>query len=580
MASTSGASLAHRSVSNIRAGGVRSPGGSGAGAAGPSSPHTPLRTISSTFGSPSSLRAEEDTIIIELGARKVQVGFAGDPVPKAVVTFGPEQQRRVGDFRAWQPGGHADDDWRKRGDSAWGRDHELWQLDVRGLDLGLVEDKLERGLREAFSKYLLMDSRPRKMTLVLPPALPLPLLSTTLDTLFNRFQSPLISLTSSAVMCVVGAGTRSALIVDFGWAETVVTSVYEYREVHCSRSVRGGRMLMDRVHRLFAGALGHEGGPPTKEDAKAKPQSRHLSFEECEEIATRMLWCKTTASSSGRPGASSLPTVAEQDEDQAASSEQSAPAIAQIPLKSTTPPTTITLSYDQLTEPCESTFFEAQYSATSWDDHELPISLLIYHHLLHLPMDVRAICMSRLIFTGGCANVLGLRKRIFNEVSQLIETRGWDPVQGKGVEQLRANTKLQRRGSRPAGDGPTPVPEMTSEDGPAVQPPWPPNPLAEFNNLEQEVQRYRETAPLRVRGQLRAVESLGAWSGASLLTQLKVPAIATIDRELWLQHGAAGASRPSDVDFKTQQRQSLGAGGLMRSAAAGTNWTLGAWGSS
>src|SRR3569833_291399 len=138
----------HRTVSSIRTGGSHSP----AAQSGPSSPHSPLRTASSVFGSPSSLRADADTIIIELGARKLRVGFAGDAVHKATVDFGPEQQRRVGDLRAWQAG--YQDDWRKRAaGTAWGSDYELWRFDVRGQDLGLVGDKIERGLRDAFAKW-------------------------------------------------------------------------------------------------------------------------------------------------------------------------------------------------------------------------------------------------------------------------------------------------------------------------------------------------------------------------------------------------------------------------------------------
>lgn len=79
------------------------------------------------------------------------MGFSGDPVPRGTVSFGPDQQRRTGDFRAWQA--DYDDDWRKRlTGEQWGRDHELWDLDVRDVDLGLVGDKLERALREAFTK--------------------------------------------------------------------------------------------------------------------------------------------------------------------------------------------------------------------------------------------------------------------------------------------------------------------------------------------------------------------------------------------------------------------------------------------
>ena len=162
------ASLPHRTVSSIRAGGGGGGGsgsgsGAGAGAGGgsyrdaPATPHTPTRPSvpSIAFGSPSSLRAEDDLIVIELGARKLRVGFAGDPAPKRVASPGPEQQRRVGDFRAWAPDYR--DDWRARSAAAaapWGSDYELWQLDVRGQDLGLVGDKLERELRDGFTKYV------------------------------------------------------------------------------------------------------------------------------------------------------------------------------------------------------------------------------------------------------------------------------------------------------------------------------------------------------------------------------------------------------------------------------------------
>ena len=137
-------SLAHRTLSNIRSGAAPSP-------SGPSSPHTPLRTVHSSFGSPSSLRADDDIIVIEFGAKRIRVGFAGDPAPRGYVSFGPGEQRRVGDFRAWQA--DYQDDWRKRSTGKeWGQDHELWKLDVRELDLALIGDKVERGLREVFTK--------------------------------------------------------------------------------------------------------------------------------------------------------------------------------------------------------------------------------------------------------------------------------------------------------------------------------------------------------------------------------------------------------------------------------------------
>jgi hypothetical protein len=82
------------------------------------------------------------------------VGFAGDSAPRGVVWFGPEQQRRIGDFRDWQT--DYQQDWRsKAAGGNWGRDYELWRPDVRGLDLGQVGDKVEKAVREAYTKWVL-----------------------------------------------------------------------------------------------------------------------------------------------------------------------------------------------------------------------------------------------------------------------------------------------------------------------------------------------------------------------------------------------------------------------------------------
>jgi hypothetical protein len=72
-------------------------------------------------------------------------------VPKAVVDFGPEEQRRAGDYRKWQTG--YEKEWRMRVQGKeWGEAYELWKMDLRNVDLGLVGDKIERAAREAFTK--------------------------------------------------------------------------------------------------------------------------------------------------------------------------------------------------------------------------------------------------------------------------------------------------------------------------------------------------------------------------------------------------------------------------------------------
>lgn len=604
MATSGAASLPHRAVSSIRGGAA--PSGDAASSSNPRTPIRSIPSIPSQFNSPSSLRAEDDVLILEFGSRKLRAGFAGDAVPKALVAFSPGQARRVGDLRAWEVG-HVDD-W-PRGQK-WGEDHELWRNDVRGLDLGLVGDRMERGLREAFNKcgetpyaylsviespwlivglrrYLLIDSRPRRMVAVLPSGTPLPLLATALDTLFNRFHAPAVSLLSSPVACAISAGVRSALVIDMGWSETVVTGVYEYREVHSNRSVRAGKLLVHNTHKLLATALGK--APPPEDDGAEKNAEHVVSFEECEDIVNRLVWCKHSRGplSSSQPPQEGLPTVTEQDESEPSNPPSGgSPPKTTVPLKSADPPKRLDLTYDQLASPSEDTFFASDQPQHTFDDEELPIPLLIYRSLLKLPMDVRALCMARIIFTGGCSSVLGLRGRIFDEVNHLIESHGWDPVQGKGVEAYKTNPKL-RRGSKQAGDGgPTDAGGNGDSGGGGgggggheVDGMWVDAPQQErepeVDPIDDQLRKGRQEKP-RLQGELRPIECLGPWSGASLLNLLKIPALATVERETWREHGIVGASRPSEVDHKVAQRQSMGAGGLMRNTNA--NWTLGVWG--
>lgn len=139
MASSSGPTLAHTRVTSIRSAPSQAQ-------AITSTPHTPPRTMTSTYGSPSTIRADDDIIIIELGSRFIRAGFAGDSLPKATLACGPEEQRRVGDFRAW------DRPRRAERNSVWAEAYEIWRSDIRELDLGLFQDKLDRLLREAFTK--------------------------------------------------------------------------------------------------------------------------------------------------------------------------------------------------------------------------------------------------------------------------------------------------------------------------------------------------------------------------------------------------------------------------------------------
>lgn len=367
-------------------------------------------------------------------------------------------------------------------------------------------------------------------------------------------------------MTIVAAGLRSALVIDMGWAETVVTSVYEYREVKSTRTTRGGRTLLDALYKTIHALI-----PGTDSDIEKKV----ISFEECEDIMCRLMWCKSSSFKSPQRQSTQLETVDEQDEIEA---EAGAPSgMASIPISSTDRPSTVEVPFEKLAEVCDETLFDPSGARATFDDEDLPIHQLVYQHLLHLPIDVRAICMPRIIFTGGCSNILGIRQRTIDDVSAIIDNRGWEPVFGRVVDQLRKTTKLNRQSSDSSPSDGSISPSETDQEkdkdnrGPADARP-------EHDPIGAKVARQRDASPL-LQGKIRVVHSLGAWVGGSLLCHLKVPAMAMVDREAWLQQGASGASRPSEVDAKVQQRQSVTAGGHVRGGGQHHgNWTLGTWG--
>src|ERR1035437_1228994 len=98
------------------------------------------------------------------------------------------------------------------------------------------------------------------------------------------------------------------------------------------------------------------------------------------------------------------------------SGDPDAGSMVSIPLSSINPPESLLLPFSKLAEPCESALFAAGVLPEDLDDEELPLHLLVYRSLLQLPVDVRSICMSRIVFTGGGSVIPGLRKRILDEV--------------------------------------------------------------------------------------------------------------------------------------------------------------------
>ncbi|TIA20106.1 actin-like ATPase domain-containing protein [Aureobasidium pullulans] len=460
------------------------------GAATPASPHTPLltRSLSSQLGSPgASYRAEEDSLVYEIGSRSFRAGFAGDSAPRCIIPFAPDQNKRLNDFTTSSTPLRSENDWAK--------DWELWDLDLRNMNLGLIEDKIERAVRSAHTNYLLLDQRPRKVFLVLPSTLPHPLVSITLNVVFNAFQPGSIQLWGTPVLCAVSAGLRSALVIDIGWHETTVTALYEYREIIHRRSTRAAKALTQNMADTLR---------------KHTPSSNGVSFETAEDITMRMAWCRN-------PNA-----------------EQPTEEVA-IPIGNSS----AQISSSDLAEPVEEAFFSTPVPLEQIDDHDLPLHLLAYRCLLSLPLDVRAICVARILITGGASDIPGLKPRLLREIENIVNTKGWDPVMNYGsATEKRQRAARQQDIILPTRTKPPdaialdkPIDSQSDEQIPARDTPQERDEVAE--KLQREVQKRGIT----IQGVVRGVETLGAWAGASLVASLKVDAAFEIKRDDFLKNG-------------------------------------------
>lgn len=528
----------------------------------PSSPHTPqqqLRSSNSSFASTgsggSSFRGEEDAIIFELGSRWFRAGFEGESTPICVVGYGPNDWRRAGDYRGWVKGINNTSSSRAVNADQWTGAYELWRMDLRDVDLGLIEDKIERVFRETYNKYLLTDAGTSRLVLVIPSIMPHPLLSSILSTLFSRWRFPSITLLPSPAMAAVAAGLRSALVVDLGWAETTVTGLYEYREISAKRSTRAMKSLLQETGRM----LTRLASDASRESEVADDIT--VSFEYCEEVVSRFAWCKPRVGDK----VASLSESRNMQSPTGNVPESIGNRMVSIPSPSNPHSTYIDIPFSALAEPVEKILFAKESAERDLDDEEKSIPLLVYNTLLGLPPDVRGTCMSRIIFVGGGANIPGIRRRVIDEVAAMVNAYGWSPVRGEAIQKVEEKF-LASRLKTPApvtGSQSSAVPD--NQDQEAAE--------EEVDFVEQKLRRSKDKdTKHQVHGILREVESLGAWAGASLVASLKIRGQVEIEREKYLQHGLAGASRDLEHGHVPDRRSGLRAGGDRSS------WTLAAWG--
>lgn len=512
----------------------------------PGSPHTPSRYISSVQSSPGSsfFRAEEDPIIVHLDPRRLSAGFQGESGPQCTIPFTPQNSTRIGDYRTLLPGYK-----RKREDiQARSKEYELWRSDVRDVDMGLLEDKLERAVREAYNQHLLVDAGVARLVLVLPSLVPHPVLSTVLKLLFERWKYSTITLLPTPAMTVAAAGLRSGIIVEVGWEETVITAIYEYREVQVRRSVCAMRALTGKIAELLQSIR--------QEQDESVRNSLLLDFDFVEEFIDRVGACHGMVDMPEKDLAARTQTLEIGNEQTTQTADEHTISTAKIVIEwpTDTASRPVAISRAALHHAC----FETLVGSTDQnlpDDHEQSIGQLLYRTLLSLSPDVRNICLPRVIFSGPGSNVAGLAQCILATTQSIVDQHGWAAVRGRHFSSGRSGLSELTQGRAAPADARHDVNLPGAKDF-----------------IEERLYKEKlKDAPATLAPTLRQVGSLGPWAGASLVASLKAKSFVEIERERFLSQGLAGAHR--DMDNNVVPHRMTAAKGSER-----TGWTLAGWG--
>ncbi|KAF8253729.1 actin-like ATPase domain-containing protein, partial [Wilcoxina mikolae CBS 423.85] len=330
------------------------------------------------------------------------------------------------------------------------------------------------------------------------------LLTTILATLFTHFQCPSVTLMSSPVLAVVASGLRSGLVVDIGWEETIITPVYELRAIEGrgigvhGRSRRAIKVLREKWTSFLTSFL-------AAQDDDLEPD-----LDEVEEIMERVGHVSPAAGGLGDDPVLTIPLSGH----------------------------TLHIPFSSLSIPAEKAFFAPTTTPSDTpafaDDDDTPLPMLLYNVLLRSAIDVRAACVSRIMFVGGGAKIPGLQTRVLAELEGIVKERGW--VLGRiGMDSNGTAT------NNAAETGNENRLEDVEEERDNL------DPHHYQHHEDKENHRGRGEKPReKIEGEIRAVKSLGVWCGGSLVAGLKVRGKLEVERERFLsQISMGGTGLPS-----------------------------------
>jgi actin-related protein len=302
-------------------------------------------------------------IILQVGARFLRAGFAGDAVPIV--------QRRTNSYdlsgAQLTPLNYTHSNELEREGIEHEQQQFLWTNDLVLLDQDRLEAMLERIIYDLYKNDLLVDPKKCKVLIVEHPFCPVPLKKVLAHVLLFHMHSQSVRFLPESVMSAVSSGSHCGLVIDLGWNQTTLTPVFDFRQLykHVKQTRRAGRLLHDEVRKSLK-KLGLE---PT--------------FEFIERFICEAMYCGIENTKQGE------------------------------------------FTFDGIAVPQDLRFRSLEdilfAKHEDQDDDMRPISVLVEEIIHEVNIDLRSPLSSRIIFTGGLSRIPGVKSRMLYEINKDIK---------------------------------------------------------------------------------------------------------------------------------------------------------------
>jgi actin-related protein 10 len=345
-----------------------------------------------------SIYGTEDRIVLDIGSLYLKCGFSGESQPRYIIPVS--------------------------GDLAFHRDHpcnescrkqsrfaELLTPNDAQKDQEVLEETLRYYLYDVFYRYLLTDSRQRKVIVCEPPLMQTAVKNMIARILFKHFQVPSVSFISSPLLSLMTAGVTTGIVLDCGHWETTVVPVFDQRPLMTSlvTSPLAGRALSGRLKMLlvrYAKII-----LPGRQYANLQPNM--LNDAMIEDLKSRLLF--VSPFNLIRPEDGPVPSQPEDDfEGRYKDASAATDTICRIRRADTGEMCQI-LVPGWVRERAAEVLFTG-------DEDAYDIVCCLLECLLKLSADLRASVVGKVLLTGGTAMLPNLQSRLHQECIRLVNS--------------------------------------------------------------------------------------------------------------------------------------------------------------